>query len=140
MITKYEKPIPLKTEDNQPYWDAADRHELKLQKCNNCDSFAHPPGPACAKCGSQDLSWESLGNNITGTVNSYIISNRPFMPGFQNDLPTIIAHVSLDIDPEVKIICNVLDGDPNDIEIGMSVKMFWEDITEDRALPQWKPV
>lgn len=24
----YEKPIPLKNEDNAPFWDAADRHEL----------------------------------------------------------------------------------------------------------------
>ena len=28
----YQKPIPVKTPDNQPYWDAADRHELVLQK------------------------------------------------------------------------------------------------------------
>lgn len=39
---KYEKPIPLKTLDNTPYWDAADRHELALQKCNTCNAYNHP--------------------------------------------------------------------------------------------------
>ena len=133
----YQKPIPLKTQDNQPYWDAADRHELVLQKCETCKSYNHPPGPACAKCGSTELSWESQGADITGTIYSYVVSYRPFLPGFQDDLPTIIAIVQLDKLQEVKIIGNVLTCPPEDMKIGMPVKMIWQDITEDRALPQW---
>ena len=52
---KYAKPIPLKTIDNAPYWDAADQHELTLQKCNSCQSYTHPPGPSCSNCGSKTL-------------------------------------------------------------------------------------
>ncbi|MFJ5766360.1 Zn-ribbon domain-containing OB-fold protein [Lysinibacillus sp. NPDC093210] len=133
----YQKPIPLKTQDNQPYWDAADRHELVLQKCETCNSYNHPPGPACAKCGSTELSWESQGSDITGTIYSYVVSYRPFLPGFQDDLPTIIVVVQLDHLNEVKIIGNVLACPPEDVKIGMPVKMTWQDITEDRALPQW---
>lgn len=133
----YQKPIPLKTQDNQPYWDAADRHELVLQKCQTCHAYNHPPGPACAKCGSTELSWESQGSDITGTIYSYVVSYRPFLPGFQDDLPTIIVIVQLDHLQEVKIIGNVLECPPEEIKIGMPVKMIWQDITEDRALPQW---
>ena len=60
----YQKPIPEKTPDNQPFWDAADRHELVLQICETCQSYNHPPGPACAKCGSSELSWEGQGSDI----------------------------------------------------------------------------
>ncbi|WP_019240965.1 MULTISPECIES: Zn-ribbon domain-containing OB-fold protein [Bacillus] len=133
----YQKPIPVKTPDNQPYWDAADRHELVLQKCETCQSYNHPPGPACAKCGSTELSWESQGSDIKGTLYSYVVSYRPFLPGFQDDLPTIIAVVQLDNLPEVKIIGNVLECSPQELQVGMPVKMIWQDITEDRALPQW---
>lgn len=133
----YQKPIPVKTQDNQPYWDAADRHELVLQKCETCNSYNHPPGPACAKCGSVELSWESQGNDITGTIYSYVVSYRPFLPGFQDDLPTIIVVVELDNLQEVRIIGNVLGCAPEEVKIGMPVKMIWQDITEDRALPQW---
>ncbi|QPQ35744.1 MULTISPECIES: Zn-ribbon domain-containing OB-fold protein [unclassified Lysinibacillus] len=133
----YQKPIPLKTQDNQPYWDAADRHELVLQKCETCNSYNHPPGPACSKCGATELSWESQGSDITGTIYSYVVSYRPFLPGFQDDLPTIIVVVQLDKLNEVKIIGNVLACPPEEIKIGMPVKMTWQDITEDRALPQW---
>ena len=135
----YQKPIPVKTQDSKPYWDAADCHELVLQKCETCNSYNHPPGPACAKCGSTELSWESQGSDITGTLYSYVVSYRPFLPGFQDDLPTIIAVVELDNLQEVKIIGNVLECTPEELKIGMAVKMIWQDITEDRALPQWVP-
>ena len=135
----YQKPIPLKNQDNHPYWDAADRHELMIQKCESCQHYSHPPGPACAKCGSTELSWENLGNEVNGTVYSFIISYRPFLPGFQDDLPLVIAVVELEKVPQVKLIANVLNCNPEEVEIGMNVKMTWQDITEERALPQWIP-
>ncbi len=133
----YQKPIPLKNQDNTPYWEAADRHELVLQKCETCQSYSHPPGPSCAKCGSTELSWESRGSDISGKIYSYVVSYRPFLPGFQDDLPHIIAVIELEDVPEVKIIGNVLECSPEEIKIDMPVKMMWQDITEDRALPQW---
>ncbi|MEK4029186.1 MULTISPECIES: Zn-ribbon domain-containing OB-fold protein [Bacillaceae] len=135
----YQKPIPLKNQDNHPYWDAADRHELMIQTCENCKHYSHPPGPACSKCGSTELSWENLGSEVNGTVYSFIVSYRPFLPGFQDDLPLVIAVVELEKAPQVKLIANVLNCSPEDVSIGMNVKMTWQDITEERALPQWIP-
>lgn len=135
--TEYEKPIPLKNGDNQPYWDAADQHELKLQKCAACRSFIHPPGPACPTCGNPETEWELLGSDISATVYSYVVSYRPFLPGFQHDLPTIITVASLDAAPEVKLMANIINCDAKTVKIGMPLKMTWVNITEDRALPQW---
>ncbi|WP_042356060.1 Zn-ribbon domain-containing OB-fold protein [Bacillus rubiinfantis] len=136
----YQKPIPLKNHDNHPYWDSADRHELSLQKCETCQEYAHPPGPSCAKCGGTELSWVNLGSDIKGTVYSYIVSYRPFLPGFQDDIPLITAIIELESVPNVRIIGNILDCKSEEIAIGLPVKMTWVDITEDRALPQWKVV
>ncbi|KAB7709036.1 hypothetical protein F9802_02595 [Bacillus aerolatus] len=135
----YQKPIPLKNQDNHPYWDAADRRELLIQKCESCQHYSHPPGPACAKCGSTELSWENLGSEVKGTVYSFIVSYRPFLPGFQDDPPLVIATVELEKAPQVKLIANVLDCNPEEVNIGMNVKMTWQDIKEGRALPQWIP-
>lgn len=132
-----QKPIPLKTLDNHPYWDAADRHELVLQKCDQCQHYAHPPGPACPTCGSEELSWEKLGSDINGTVYSYIVSYRPFLPGFQDQLPLVIAIVELEKVPEVRLIGNILECPPDDVQIGMKVKMMWEEAAKERAIPQW---
>lgn len=88
-------------------------------------------------CGSQDIVWENQGSNIKGSVYTYIVSYRPFLPGFQDDLPLVIAVVELENLPEVKIIGNVLNATSKDITVGTQVKMIWVDITENRALPQW---
>lgn len=135
----YKKPIPLKNQDNHPYWDGADSHELVIQRCGSCNHYSHPPGPACAKCGSTELNWEKLGSDIRGRVYSFVSSYRPFLPGFQDDLPLIIAIVELEKAPDVKIIGNILDCRAEDVKIGMNVNMTWLDITEERALPQWIP-
>ena len=68
-----------------------------------------------------------------------MVSYRPFLPGFQDELPTIIALAQLDKVPEVKIMGNLLNCQEKDLEIGMPIQMTWVDITEDRALPQWIP-
>lgn len=135
--TTYEKPIPLKTLDNAPYWDAADRHELALQHCEECNKYFNPAGPSCPSCGSQKVKWHTIGNEIVGTVLSYIISYRAFLPGFQQDCPLVIAVVQLEKIPEVSIIANIIDYDPQKVTVGMPVRMTWVDITADRALPQW---
>ena len=81
--------------------------------------------------------WENRGTEISGTIYTYVVSYRPFLPGFENDMPLVIAVVELDELPEVKIIGNVLEATVEQIDIGTPVKMVWQDITEDRALPQW---
>ena len=60
------------------------------------------------------------------------------LPGFLHDLPTIIAQVSVDQVPGIQITANIIQAKPEDIAIGKAVKMTWIDVTEDRALPQWK--
>ena len=136
--TKYEKPIPLKTLDNHPYWDAADNHELAIQCCSDCQKAIHPPGPACPHCGSPNMEWINYGGDITGEIYSYVITYVPMLPGFQHDLPTIIAQVSVDQVPGIQITANIIQAKPEDIAIGKAVKMTWIDVTEERALPQWR--
>ena len=136
--TKYQKPIPFKTQDNARYWDAADQHQLAIQHCCNCEKAIHPPGPACPKCGSTELNWVDYGNEITGTIYSYVVTYVPMLPGFQDDLPTIILQVAVDQVDGVQIIGNLINGSAKDVTIGKKVKMTWVDIDEERALPQWE--
>ena len=138
--TTYTKPIPFKTIDNAPYWDAADAHHLVLQKCTDCGQYAHPPGPACSHCGSQNVIWEDQGMEIFGEIYSYVISYRPFLPGYtMEDCPLVIAVVKLK-EQDITIIGNVLNCEPTDIAIGKPVQMIWETINEERAIPQWQLV
>ena len=33
-----QRPLPIPTGDSRPYWEAARRHELMMQKCMDCKS------------------------------------------------------------------------------------------------------
>ncbi|GEK34598.1 Zn-ribbon domain-containing OB-fold protein [Kurthia sibirica] len=136
----YTQPIPMKNSDNAAYWDAADQHMLTLQKCTDCGKYAQPPGPACCHCGSQNVTWEEQGTDIVGEIYSYVISYRPFLPGYtMEDMPLVIAVVKLE-KQNITIIGNVLHCKPDDVAIGKMVKMIWVDMNEERAIPQWELV
>ena len=51
------KPLPRITADNRPFWEAARRHELALQRCDDCARFRYPPAPVCPECLSERATW-----------------------------------------------------------------------------------
>ena len=44
-MSDYSKPLPRPTATSRPFWEAAKRHELMLQRCGGCQAF----NPAFAK-------------------------------------------------------------------------------------------
>jgi len=136
--TSFPKPLPLEDADQQPYWDAANRHELALQKCTACGELIHPPGPGCPWCGEDECTWVNLGSDISGTVYSFIVVHRAFLQSFVEDVPYVVALVDVDGAPGIRITGNIVGLDPSAVSIGMRVRMFWEDRASGRAVPQWQ--
>ena len=54
------RPIPVPNEWTKPFWDAAKRGVLELQRCQSCGHFQHPPYPTCTRCVSTDLKFEPV--------------------------------------------------------------------------------
>jgi uncharacterized OB-fold protein len=134
----FSKPLPLQDADQQPYWDAANRHELALQKCTSCGEFVHPPGPGCPWCGEGEFTWVNLGNEISGSVYSFIVVHRAFLQSFVDDVPYVIALIDVDGAPGIRITGNVAGVEPDQVSIGMRVRMFWEDRALGYSIPQWQ--
>ncbi|MDP3767749.1 MAG: zinc ribbon domain-containing protein, partial [Dehalococcoidia bacterium] len=63
------KPLPRVTPDNGPFWEAARRHELRLQRCLDCGRMWYPPGPVCPGCLSDRHEWAPMSGR--GTVSSF---------------------------------------------------------------------
>ncbi|MCH7567383.1 MAG: hypothetical protein IH787_06990, partial [Nitrospirae bacterium] len=49
-MSEYLKPIPVPSEDSNPYWEGDKRHEFCLQRCQACGAFRLPPAPLCPEC------------------------------------------------------------------------------------------
>lgn len=135
------KPLPEDIAFEAPYWEGASRRELVLQRCKQSNIYLHPPllgAPHWAP--EEELEWVSLGSDIIGTVHSFTIVHRAFNKSFVADVPYAVAMCDIAEAPGARIMANVIGLPPEDVHIGLKVKMFWEPRGEETMLPQWGPL
>lgn len=126
--------VPEPTPETQHYWDGARRGELRLQRCDRCAHAYFPPRPFCPECGSREISvFRASGR---GRLYSYVI-NHMKAPGFEP--PYAIAVVELEEGP--RMMSNILGcpQTPEALVLDMALEVTFETLTEDIALPQFRP-
>jgi uncharacterized protein len=120
---------------SQEFWDRCARHELVFQKCRNCGTFRNPPGPICYVCRSTDADWTAVSGE--GTLYSYTIVTHPVHPALVDRVPFNVSLVEFPDAPGVRLITNVVDADPEDLEIGMPVRLHWDELSH-ATLPRFE--
>lgn len=67
---------PVFTPETLPYWEGAQRGELRLCVCAACDRFFFPPSNVCPRCSSsKEVEWRAASGR--GTLYSFVINPRP---------------------------------------------------------------
>jgi len=123
---------PMVNRDSQFFWDGTVAGELRIQQCNACGALRFPPGPACQSCDAYDRGHVVAAG--TGTVFSYVVHRHPPVPG--KDLPIVIALI--DLDEGVRMVGEVLDVSPEEIAIGMRLRVDFNRIDDELTLPVWR--
>ncbi|MCB5943444.1 bifunctional MaoC family dehydratase N-terminal/OB-fold nucleic acid binding domain-containing protein [Acidocella sp. KAb 2-4] len=126
-------PRPAITHDNAHYWEGISRRELLIQKCSSCGHLRHPPGPGCPKCRS--LDWVAVKASGRGTLYSFVTVHQPRIPGLQYPLPVLLV----ELEEGVRLIANGLDLPPEDIAIGMPLRLDWVEVEPGYVLPAFRP-
>ena len=134
-MSEYLKPIPVPSEDSQPFWAAAKKHELSLQRCGTCGSFRFPPAPVCPECTALGGDWTKLTGR--GTIFSFVVFHRAFHKSFEKDVPYAVALVELEEGP--RLVTNIVGVAPDQIRCDMPVELVFEDVTPECTLPKFKP-
>ena len=136
-MTEHAKPLPHFTVASEPYWEACGRHELRLQRCSDCDTFRFYPSPMChaPDCMSLEYDWAEVSGK--GAVYTYTVVHRPVSEAWADDAPYVIAMIELDEGPVM--MSNVVDCEPGDVRIGLPVEVIFQDLTEGVALPCFRP-
>jgi len=130
------RPIPPTSELTRPYWEAARRGELVVQRCAACDERAFPPRARCPRCGADALAWAPVSGR--GHVYSYTVAHRAPHPVFAGQLPLVVAIVELEEGP--RLFTNVVGCDPAAVEVGMPVEVGFEPIDDsEMVLPVFTP-
>jgi uncharacterized OB-fold protein len=131
----YEKPLPRVTREDRPFWEAAKRHELVLPRCMECGHIWFPPYANCQRCLSPRREFVRASGR--GTVWGVIEMVQPYLPAFQQDLPYNVVLVELDEGP--KMFSNIVSLPTDQITVGMPVEVVFEDVTDEFALPKFRP-
>src|SRR5574337_350836 len=129
----YTKPIPAITPDMQPFFEAAKRHELVIQRCADCGTPRFPAREICSHCWSRRSTWQRVSGE--GEVFSYNVMHQVYHPGFAGEVPYAVVVVKLK--EGAKMNSNLLGIKPHDIKIGMPVRVVFEDITDEVTLPKF---
>jgi uncharacterized protein len=131
----YEKPLPYIHSETGDYWEGTRRHELLVRRCRSCGKHHFYPRDFCPSCFSYDIEWTQTKGR--GIVYSFTICHRP-APGFEKDVPYNLAIIELD--EGVRMMSTIVDCAPDEIRIGMAVKVIFDDVTPQVTLPKFTPV
>jgi uncharacterized OB-fold protein len=127
--------LPVVTPLTEAFWTGGARGELRIQRCRTCGRHLHPPGPVCRVCLSRELTAEVVSGR--GTVHTFTVNHQAWRPDL--DEPYVIAVVELVDAPGVRLLTNIVDCDPEDVVIGLPVRVRFED-HGDVHLPLFVPV
>ena len=133
-MTDYAKPLPRVTADNRPFWEAARRHALALQRCDDCGHFRYPPAPVCPECLSERATWTPVSGR--GVVTTFVVVHKPYFPSFAADLPYNVVQVQLDEGP--RLTANLVGVANADLRVGARVEVVFDDVTPEVTLPRFR--
>ena len=117
------------------HWTAARAGRLAIQHCGDCGQWVHYPSAVCDNCLSTHLNWEDTSGR--GTVESFSTVYRGFAPEFKDDLPYTVALVRLE--EGVNLLTWLVGVEPDAAEIGMSVAVEFEQISDEISLHRFHP-
>ena len=115
-------PLPEITPENEAFWTAGEKGELRITACKACDHRIHPPQLICPKCLSRDV--EPVLASGRGTVHTFTINRQQWIPDLE--VPYALAVVDLDDQPGVRITAQLRCPDLADIAIGKPVAVAFE--------------
>jgi uncharacterized OB-fold protein len=136
--TELGKVLPLRVPpyldpDNTAFWTGGKNGELLILRCSDCGWWTHPAAPRCRRCRSANVRPEPVSGNAK--VVSYTVNYKAWIPGSE---PYIVAQVELLEQPGLFLTTNLIDIEAEQVNIGMDVKVVFEE-SKDIWYPLFRP-
>ncbi len=102
------------------------RYRLEAKKCTQCGKVHFPPRLICDGC--KDRNFEDVTLPREGKVLTWTVIHVP-PPNFDLEAPYIVAIVELE--GGVRLTCQVVNCDPDELSIDAPVELVFRRIQED---------
>jgi uncharacterized OB-fold protein len=126
--------LPRLSDDNSFFWTSGADGVLRFLRCEDCHFYIHPPGPVCPRCLSRNLAPHAVSGR--GKVETFSLNVQQWIPGSD---PYLIAWVSIDEQPDVRLTTNLVGTEPDQVFVGMEVEVEFEHL-DDVYIPLFRPV
>jgi uncharacterized OB-fold protein len=128
-------PLLEPDERSAPFFEAAARGRLLLQRCTACAAWHFPVRRRCSGCGAGALAWAEASGR--GTVHGHARTHRAQHPVLRERLP--IELVVVDLEEGVRVRARLAEG-ASPVRAGTPVRVEFEPVGEGLALPVFRPV
>jgi uncharacterized OB-fold protein len=129
--------MPVPNEVTQFFWDGVARHELWIQRCQDCRHYVHYPKTMCRYCQSRDLAGEQVSGKAT--LYTWTIATQPFHPFWVDKIPYTLATVELVEQPRLMFMSQVIDCPEDELVAGMPLEVTFVEMTPELTLPLFRP-
>ncbi|WP_296607500.1 Zn-ribbon domain-containing OB-fold protein [Nocardioides sp.] len=126
-------PPLIVTQDNEFWFAGAREGRLLIQRCGDCGTLRHPPGPVCPHCRS--FEWDTVESARRGTLHSWTVVHKPQDPGFR--YPLVVGLV--DLAEGTRLVADFDDlgeGGADRLRIDMPVEVFFGEHPHGETLPR----
>ena len=127
--------VPILHGYTKEFYEWCHKQELRFQRCQQCGTWRHPPRPMCNSCHS--LQWEWTATKGKGKVYCWTTVHQALDPAFAEAVPYAAVVVELDEGP--RLTTWVTGISPDELQIGMLVELWFDNITDEVTLPKFKP-
>jgi len=126
-------PLPGPTPVSAPFWDGCAAHELRYQRCRDCEHAQFDPALTCRACGGDRLVWQV--SNGRGEVYSHTVVWRPQAPEFSCPYAVVIVA----FDEGFTLLTNLIGCTVQQVGIGLRVRVAFHDVGGGITLPYVTP-
>lgn len=131
---EYMKPLPEMKGLTKEFYDHCKQHELRFQRCAECGAWRHIPRERCPECRSANWRWERSSGR--GKIFTWTVVARALHPAFHTDVP--YAPVIVEMDEGVRLVSQVIDCLPDELEFDLPVEVAYDDVTQEVTLPKFR--
>jgi uncharacterized protein len=129
----FEPPV---TEAGAPFWDASRERRFILPHSPVTGRAMWFPREVDPTAPDRPVEWREASG--AGVVHAASVHHKPGPGRDPADGPYVVALI--DLDEGVRMLSNVVGCDPDDVVVGMRVRLTWRPLSDGRHLPQFTPV
>jgi len=109
------------------------RGELRLQRCDDCSTWRHPPRYLCANCGSPRFTWAL--SEGRGRVFSWTITHRAVDPAFEPPYAIVVAELA----EGPRLVGSLAGIELGELALDLPVTVELEPMSDTIALVTFRP-